>query len=224
MYSFRQRLDTTVVDEPLYAHYLAHTGLHHPGRDDVLAAQSNDAVTVLDDVLLADPGTPVLVAKQMAHHLRGLPHAVVGQLDRRFRHVLLVRDPSLVLRSYARAVERPSLDDLGYRELVRLLDTTIASGGDPVVVDATRLRTDPARVLEEVCRRVELPWDPAMLEWPAGPKPEDGVWAPHWYAGVHRSTSFAPPGQPPTEPLPVHLAAVAAEAQPLYDHLLRHAI
>ena len=46
-------------------------------------------------------------------------------------------------------------------------------------------------------RRCVLPWaspyDDAMLSWPAGPKPEDGVWAEHWYASAHRSTGFGPP-------------------------------
>ena len=32
-----------------------------------------------------------------------------------------------------------------------------------------------------------------MLAWPAGGRPEDGVWAKHWYGAVHRSTGFAEP-------------------------------
>ena len=48
MYSWRQRADTTVVDEPLYAHYLVVSGREHPGRrNEVLASQ--------DKRLLADP-------------------------------------------------------------------------------------------------------------------------------------------------------------------------
>jgi hypothetical protein len=31
-----------------------------------------------------------------------------------------------------------------------------------------------------------------MLQWPAGPRPSDGVWAPHWYEAVLRSTGFEP--------------------------------
>ena len=34
MRSFENRADCSVVDEPLYAAYLAATGLDHPGRDD----------------------------------------------------------------------------------------------------------------------------------------------------------------------------------------------
>jgi len=39
MRSFGSRSDTLVVDEPLYAHYLARTGVQHPGRDEVIASQ-----------------------------------------------------------------------------------------------------------------------------------------------------------------------------------------
>ena len=38
MYSFAQRSDTRVVDEPLYGHFLRVSGTHHPGRDEVLAS------------------------------------------------------------------------------------------------------------------------------------------------------------------------------------------
>ena len=29
-----------------------------------------------------------------------------------------------------------------------------------------------------------------MLQWEAGPREEDGVWAKHWYSNVHSSTGF----------------------------------
>ena len=42
MYSFAQRSDTTVFDEPLYAHYLKESGVIHPGREEVLLEQENE--------------------------------------------------------------------------------------------------------------------------------------------------------------------------------------
>ncbi|MGK7368639.1 MAG: hypothetical protein ACNS64_00385, partial [Candidatus Halalkalibacterium sp. M3_1C_030] len=38
MYSFAQRSDTKVIDEPFYAYYLRKTGKKHPGREEVLKA------------------------------------------------------------------------------------------------------------------------------------------------------------------------------------------
>ena len=38
MYSFAQRSDTRVLDEPLYGHFLAKTGAERPDREATLAA------------------------------------------------------------------------------------------------------------------------------------------------------------------------------------------
>ena len=39
-------------------------------------------------------------------------------------------------------------------------------------------------MLRALCAALGVPFDAAMLSWPAGPRDSDGVWAPHWYAGV----------------------------------------
>ena len=51
MRSWENRLDTIVVDEPLYAHYLHATGLNHPGREEVIAAGETDWPTVVATLL-----------------------------------------------------------------------------------------------------------------------------------------------------------------------------
>ena len=52
MYSFAQRKDCKVFDEPLYAHYLSHTNAHefHPSADEVLLSQENDGTKVLAEM------------------------------------------------------------------------------------------------------------------------------------------------------------------------------
>ena len=42
MYSFAQRPDTKVLDEPFYGFYLQHTGLNHPGRDEIINSMESD--------------------------------------------------------------------------------------------------------------------------------------------------------------------------------------
>ena len=42
MRAFENRADTVVVDEPLYAAYLARTGIDHPAREEVIASQPTD--------------------------------------------------------------------------------------------------------------------------------------------------------------------------------------
>ncbi len=189
MYAFRQRPDTEVVDEPLYGHYLKTTGAEHPGRAEVLAAMDCDGARVVRQVLLAPcRAKPVRFFKNMAHHLRGLER---GFLDR-MTNILLTRDPRAMLPSLARQLPDPTLADTGLAEQVELLRHVRAGGGPVVVLDARELLLDPEHVLRQACERLGLPFEPAMLRWPAGPKPEDGVWAEHWYDNARASTGFQP--------------------------------
>ncbi len=219
MYSFARRDDTRVVDEPLYAHYLRTSGARHPGRDEILAAQDNDGERVVRDVVLGPSERPILFLKQMAHH--------VMDLDRRFlqktRNVLLIREPSEALLSFDKVVAHPSLEDTGLADQVTLLEELRAAGQEPPILDSRELLLDPSGVLAELCTRLAVPFDARMLSWCAGPRPEDGVWAPHWYDNVHRSTGFAP-YRPRTETLPPHLEDALAECRPYYETLYRDAL
>jgi hypothetical protein len=219
MYAWRQRSDTTVVDEPIYAHYLRVSGRRHPGDGEVMAAQDPDGEVVVRDVMLGDYETPVVFFKQMAKHLVDLDRSFLP----RFSNVLLTREPHDMLTSLQVQLPDATLDDTGFPELVEILDTLLESGDEPVVVDTKLLLLDPAAVLAEMCRRVGLGFDEAMLSWPAGPKPEDGVWARHWYDGVHRSMGWKPYAEKEAV-LAEPLVTVLAQAQPMYDRLLPYRI
>lgn len=220
MYAFRQRADTAVVDEPLYGHYLATSGAAHPARERVLAAMDTDGARVVREVLLAPPGPrPLRFVKNMAHHLRGLDRAFLDRVT----NLLLTRDPREMLPSLARQLPEPTLADTGLVEQVELLRRMRQGPSEPVVLDARELLLDPEGVLREACRRLEIPFEPAMLQWPAGPKPEDGVWAAVWYDRVHASTGFAP-YRPKTEPFPEPLRPLLDQCRPLYETLHAQAI
>ena len=219
MYAWRQRPDTTVYDEPFYAHYLNLTARDHPMFDEVVAAQSTDVNEVIDEVILGPVDTPVYFMKQMAHHLHGVPR---GWL-RKTENILLTRDPRDMLRSLSVQLPDCGLADTGLAEQVELLDAVLTDGGSPVVIDSRLLLEDPAGVLTRVCERLGLTFDHTMLSWPPGPKPEDGAWAPAWYASVHQSTGFAP-YRPSEHPTPERLGPILEEAMPLYERLLEYAI
>jgi hypothetical protein len=214
MRSFGSRADTVVVDEPFYAHYLAVTGLDHPGRDAVLASQPNrweDVAAALTGPLPA--GVEVFYQKHMAHHLLpGMGRSWLAGLT----HAYLIRDPAHVVASYARVRDEPTLADLGYPQQVEIFR---AYGGP--VVDAADVLRDPAGTLRRLCAALGIPFDEAMLHWPAGPRDTDGVWAPHWYAAVQASTGFAPYRPAPAE-VPARLRPLVAAAQPYYDELAAH--
>ena len=81
------------------------------------------------------------------------------------------------------------------------------------------LLRDPRGTLGLLCAEVGIGFDDAMLSWPAGPRDTDGVWAPHWYAGVEASTGFAPYSPGSGDPLPDRLAPLLERCRPYYDAL-----
>lgn len=85
------------------------------------------------------------------------------------------------------------------------------------------LRNQPEKILEALCEHLEIDFDPAMLAWKAGPRPEDGVWAKYWYSRVHQSTSFAPFTEQAIS-LEPKLEVIATEAQVYYDKLFEKAM
>ena len=219
MYAFRQRPDTVVVDEPLYGHYLKVTRAEHPGDDEVLAAMDTDGERVIREVLLGPRESPVHFFKNMAHHLEGLHRGFLGGLT----NVLLTRDPAEMLPSLARQLPNPTLRDTGLLYQTEILDHILGEGPDPVVLDAKQLLLNPPGVLRSTCDRLGIPFHESMLRWPAGPKPEDGVWAKHWYANVHASTGFSP-YRPRTGDFPESLKPLLEASVPLYERLKRYAI
>jgi hypothetical protein len=96
------------------------------------------------------------------------------------------------------------------------------SGCAPPVVDARDLLERPAATLHALCAALELPFQPAMLSWPAGPRTTDGVWAKHWYARVEASTGFDPAEVERPVTLTAAQAALEVECRPLYEHLHAH--
>jgi len=219
MYSFAQRPDTMVVDEPLYGHYLRSSGAEHPGRDEVMAALDCDGERVVRQVILGPCARPVLFLKQMAHHLVDLDRGFLAATA----NVLLIRDPAEVLRSLQHQLEAPRLADTGIAAQSSLFDELRRVGEKPPVVDSRELLLAPAVVLEKLCARLGIDPDSGMLSWPAGGRSEDGAWAPHWYANVHRSTGFTP-YRPKTGEFPRRLRSVLDEARPHYEKLSRYAL
>ena len=189
MRAFENRADTCVTDEPLYGVYLRATGKRHPGADEVMAKMALDWRRVVARLCGAPPnGHDIWYQKHMAHHL--LPTMGRDWIDG-FDNVLLIRDPARVVASYVQRHESVSAEDLGYFQLWEIAErVTAATGAAPFVIEAEALQADPEGILRRLCVHLGIAFDEAMLSWPAGPRDSDGVWAPHWYAGVEASTGF----------------------------------
>jgi hypothetical protein len=219
MYSFRQRSDTVVFDEPLYGHYLHVSGADHPGKEEVIAGMDTRGERVVKEVLLRDSDKPIRFYKNMAHHLSGLERGFLSRLT----NILLTRDPRDMLPSLSQQIPQPVLRDTGLKEQVEILEVILESGQTPVVVDSRELLNNPSVVLQELCKRLRISFEEAMLSWEAGPKPEDGVWAKHWYHNVHTSTTFGK-YEAKKETFPKQLEALLGESLPYYEKLYEYAI
>ena len=219
MRSWGNRPDTAVVDEPLYAHYLAATGRAHPGAAEVIAAGPADVSRAVAALLGPVPGgKPVFYQKHMAHHL--LPDMNRGWL-RRLTHCFLIRDPEEVVRSLAKHVPDAVLADTGYVQQAEIFDLVRHwTGRLPLVVDARDVLTDPKRMLTMLCEAVGVEFTDRMLSWEKGLRETDGVWAKYWYKEVETTTSFRP-YTPKDEPVPPQMRGLLEECRPYYDRLYR---
>jgi hypothetical protein len=219
MYSFGQRNDTTIVDEPLYAHYLTQTGArsYHPGAEEVIASQQTDGNRVVQEVILGDYSTPVVFFKNMTHHLVDLD----WEFMEKTRNLILTRDPADMLLSYVKQVKQPTMQDVGYEMHLELIDFLNSRQLPFFVIDSKDVLRHPKGKLKELCEFLEIPFEPAMLAWPAGPRPEDGVWAKHWYHNVHRSTGFQS-YQPKNKPIPEELKPLYKRCEKAYREILSY--
>lgn len=216
MYSFAQREDTTVVDEPLYAHYLTQTpaDAYHPGAQEVLQTMEKDGYNVVAEMMKSYT-RPVVFFKQMAHHLVELDWSFLKEM----KNIILTRDPRDMLPSYAKQIELPTLDDVGYKKQVELVDYFLENNIPFTVINSRQVLQAPKTQLQKLCTFLEIPFDQNMLTWEAGPRPEDGSWAKYWYDSVHRSVGFAP-YRPKTDPFPEKLLPVYEECLPYYSRLM----
>jgi hypothetical protein len=217
MRSFGSRSDTTVADEPLYAHYLKVTGVAHPGRDEVLAAHETDWRKVAAWLTGPIPeGRAVWYQKHMAHHL--LPMIDRAWLDG-LTHAFLIREPDAMLASLVKTFPGARLADTGLPQQCEIFDRVADSQGRaPPVILASDVLKNPRGMLTALCRALGIPFLPEMLSWPPGPRPTDGVWAPHWYAAVEASTGFEP-FRPQSIALPDALRPLLDACRPWYEKL-----
>lgn len=217
MYSFSQRDDIDVLDEPLYSHFLRVSGFDRPYRDQLLSNMESDGNKVVKDVIYGSGNKKYRFCKHISkQRVLGLPEDLV----KKGKHFILIRNPLDILPSFDKVVP-PSFFELGLAELVSIYNELCENGKRPPVIDAAELQKDPEGTLRGLCDDLEIPFQPAMLSWEAGPKPIDGLWAPWWYNGVHKSTGFKEQRKD-TEPFPFSLYDLLEQSLPLYNMLRRH--
>jgi hypothetical protein len=220
MRAWENRGDCAVVDEPLYAHYLAHTGLDHPGREAVIAAGETDWRKVAAQLTGPVPGGKAIwYQKHMTHHL--LPHIERGWLGQ-LTHAFLIRDPREVILSYVKSRPNVTAEDIGVTQQLEIFEhVSRLRGVTPPVLDASEFLQAPERQLRALCDRLGIAFTPRMLAWHAGPRASDGVWAPYWYEAVLRSSGFEPYRRR-ERTVPSAFQGVVAAVMPAFEAMYAH--
>lgn len=218
MYSFAQRKDTRVFDEPLYAHYLSVSGAIHPGREEVLKNQENNGDKVVRELLLK-AHAEVSFHKLMTHFLIDIDRSFLSEVT----NVLLIRNPAEIIASYAKVIPNPKMEDIGVKMQYELYQELAKKGQLSAVLDAKELLKNPQKALQQLCQQIGIPFDKQMLQWKAGAREEDGCWAKYWYDNVHQSTGFKPYKAKETA-LEGSNLALAKECQVYYDFLYEKSI
>ena len=217
MRAWESRGDCVVTDEPLYAHYLDHTQIQHPGFEEVVRSQSTSWQEVTQSLCGPIPGQqPFWYQKHMTHHL-------LDHIDRAWmshlRHCFLIRHPREVLASYARRRESVTVEDLGFQQQAEIFQFVRDELGQiPLVVDSRELLQQPSVVLRKLCSALGIPFMESMLHWESGLRATDGVWAKHWYDSVVQTTGFEPYRERLFE-YPDEYEPFVQEAMPYYQTL-----
>ncbi|WP_040279927.1 sulfotransferase-like domain-containing protein [Psychroserpens damuponensis] len=220
MYSFAQRNDTKVFDEPLYAYYLKNSNAkaYHPGAQDILATMENDGDKVVE-MMMNSSEKQVLFFKNMTHHLLDLDRSFMKGLT----NVILTRNPSEMLPSFDKVIKNPTLYDVGYKLHMDLIEEFKKQNIDFVVLDSKNVLLNPEGVLRQLCEHIGILYDENMLKWIPSQRKEDGVWAKYWYDNVHKSSGFVK-YKPKSEPFPKHLIPLLQESLPYYNELQKLAL
>ncbi len=216
MYAFENRSDFAVWDEPFYAPYLAMTGKDHPMAAEIQAAHETDPHKVAARCLGSIPAQkPHFYMKHMPHHMiDGVPLDWADECV----NIHLIRHPARVIASYGAKRDSVTQYDIGFQAQA---DLFAKIGG--LVIDSADIRANPEGMLRKLCAAIDLQFDDAMLNWNAGPRESDGIWASHWYNAVHKSTGFAG-AEGPLPELDVEQGHLLEGALPFYKKLAAHKI
>ncbi|KAM3240777.1 hypothetical protein ACQJBY_054048 [Aegilops geniculata] len=216
MYSFSERDDMDVLDEPLYANFLRVTGVDRPYRQELLSKMDPDGNKVVKEVIFGPGEKAYRYCKHIAK--QRLPN-LTGDLMKKGKHFILIRNPMNILPSFDKVVP-PSFLELGVAELVAIYSELCELGSPPPVIDADDLQRDPEAVLSGLCEDLGIPFQPQMLKWKAGPRDFDGIWAPWWYQSVHTSTGFSKSRRYPMT-FPFAFYDLLEQSLPFYNMLKR---
>ncbi len=188
LYSFAQRDDFSVFDEPFYGHYLNTISLdfQHPSQEKILNSMELNETEIIKNINNSAKFNNVFI-KGMAHHyINNSPSYILN-----WKNIILIRHPKKLIASFSKVIENPTIDDIGIKKASELFLYLKENNSTPIVIDSDELMKNPENYLIKLTSLLGFPFNKKMLSWKEGGIPEDGVWATYWYTNVHRTKGFS---------------------------------
>ena len=217
MRAWENRLDTFVVDEPFYAHYLSKNRVEHPGREEVLLNGEIDSYKVSQGLVKDISNShKIYYQKHMTHHLLD---SVNRDWMKDVINCFLIRNPKDMIISYSKIHSDITRDLLGIEQQKEIFDYVQNFTGEvPPVIDSKDVLLNPRGVLTKFCNRIGIDFSEKMLNWPKGSRDTDGIWGKYWYNNVINSTGFNPYTVKNSE-VPDEYKSIYKESLKLYEDL-----
>ena len=224
MYSFENRGDTKIEDEPFYGYFLSNNQIMHPDRDVIINIMETDKyklISYLSDIENLQ-NERIWYQKQMTHHIN-----ITDDISwiKHITNCFLIRDPMDVIISYKKIYSEVSMNLIGLEQQNKIFDYVLNNINDkPLVIDAHDLRNDPENILKKACQKLNIKFTKKMIQWTAGPKKNEGVWGEYWYQNVWNTTSFIKEKNSQNKRVKPNIKNLYEQAKIFYDKLYHYKI
>ena len=224
MYSFENRGDTKIEDEPFYGYFLSNNQIMHPARNQIIESMETNKhklINYLSDIENLRK-KKIWYQKQMTHHIN-----INDDISwvKNITNCFLIRDPIDVIISYKKIYNEVSMSLIGLKQQNKIFDYILNNVNDkPLVIDAYDLRNKPENILKQVCQKLNINFTKKMLQWPVGPKKNEGIWGKYWYQNVWNTTSFKVKKKSEYKNINSDIKNLYEQAKIFYDKLYHYKI
>jgi hypothetical protein len=119
MYSFNQRPDMTVLDDPFYGIWLKQNGKNQPFSDEIMKTmQCYNTEKIHDDIEGKEKIKGNILVKSMANTVKHMNKSRLAN----YRPLFLIRHPAETIVSYAKIDANITAEDLCLEDQVELYD------------------------------------------------------------------------------------------------------
>lgn len=235
--AFEQLDGCTIFDTPFYGAYLQVAGNESPEHSHPkVGTWQQDPAKIIAAMTEPLPEGRYVFQRHISRTvLPAFGRSWLASLNNFF----LIRHPRSIIASYRKVLDRygesrpVTVEDIGIDILADLFDhTRQLCGEEPLVLHSDDLAREPARVLQLLCQRLEIPFSERMLRWEpnlegsalsGGLGDQDSKsWSETWYTSIAQSSGFKPYEEEADVHLPVELEPILEQCMPYYEHLSAH--